>query len=302
MRRIGVLMPLTMDDPDAQPRVTAFKRGLQELGWMNGRNVRIEYRWAAGDASRMRTYAAELVGLTPDVILANSSPILAALRQETRTVPIVFVIVIDPIGGGFVSNLAHPGGNITGFTNFEFSMGGKWLEMLKDAAPVVARVAVIFNPETAFYAVHFLRSVEAAASSLAVKPIATPIHDAAEIERAIDAFARESNGGLLVLPDTSTTVHRELIVALAGRHRLPAVFPFRFFATSGGLLSYGIDASDVFRQAASYIDRILRGANPGELPVQAPTKFELVINLKTAAALGLTISRDFLLRADEVIE
>jgi putative tryptophan/tyrosine transport system substrate-binding protein len=301
LRVVGVLLAMAPDDPEAQLRINAFEAGLRELGWMEGRNLRLEYRWAVGDAALLRKQATELVGLAPDLILATSTPVLAALRQE-KTLPIVFVQVTDPIGGGFVPNLARPGGSLTGFTSFEFTIGSKWLETLKHVAPAVTRVALIFNPDTAPFAHLFWQPVEAAAPSFDVEPMQAPIRDVGEIERTIAAFARNANGGLMVLPDVSTTNHRDLIIALAARHRLPAVYPYRYFATSGGLMSYGTDLADVYRRAASYVDRILKGAVPGDLPVQAPAKFEFVINLKTANALGLTVPPRWLGRADEVIE
>ena len=301
LRVVGVLLAMAPDDPEAQLRIKAFEAGLQELGWTEGRNLRLEYRWAGGDAALLRKQATELVGLAPDLILATSTPVLAALRQE-KTLPIVFVQVTDPIGGGFVPNLARPGGSLTGFTSFEFTIGSKWLEALKHVAPAVTRVALIFNPDTAPFAHLFWQPVEAAAPSFDIEPMQAPVRDVGEIERTIAAFARNANGGLMVLPDVSTTNHRDLIIALAARHRLPAVYPYRFFAASGGLMSYGSDLADVHRRAASYVDRILKGAVPGDLPVQAPTKFEFVINLKTAKALGLTVPPRWLGRADEVIE
>jgi putative ABC transport system substrate-binding protein len=300
LRVVGVLLAMAPDDPEAQLRVKAFEAGLRELGWTEGRNLRLEYRWAAGDAALLRKQATELVGLAPDLILATSTPVLAALRQE-NPLPIVFVQVTDPIGGGFVPNLARPGGSLTGFTSFEFTIGSKWLEALKHVAPAVTRVALIFNPDTAPFAHMFWQPVEDAASSFDVEPMQAPVRDVGEIERTVAAFARQ-NGGLMVLPDVSTTNHRDLIIALAARHRLPAVYPYRYFATSGGLMSYGSDLADVYRRAASYVDRILKGAVPGDLPVQAPAKFEFVINLKTANALGLTVPPLWLGRADEVIE
>ena len=263
--------------------------------------MQIEYRWTS-DGILLRSHAAELVRMAPDLILANSTPVMAALQEQTRTLPIVFVQVTDPIGQGFVSNLARPGGNLTGFTSFEFSIGSKWLETLKGVAPGVTRVALLFNPDTAPFIDLFRRPVEAAAPSFAVAAISGAARGGAEIERVVDGFAREPNGGLMVMPDVSTMNHRDRIIALAARHRLPAVYPFRSFAVSGGLLSYGSDVSDIFRRAASYVDRILKGASPGDLPVQAPTKFEMVINLKTAKALGLEVPPTLLARADEVIE
>jgi ABC-type uncharacterized transport system substrate-binding protein len=301
LRVVGVLLAMAPDDPEAQLRIKAFEAGLQELGWTEGRNLRLEYRWAGGDAALLRKQATELVGLAPDLILATSTPVLAALRQE-KTLPIVFVQVTDPIGGGFVPNLARPGGSLTGFTSFEFTIGSKWLEALKHVAPAVTRVALIFNPDTAPFAHLFWQPVETAAPAFDVEPMQAPVRDVGEIDHTIAAFARNANGGLMVLPDVSTTNHRDLIIALAARHRLPAVYPYRYFATSGGLMSYGSDLADIYRRAAAYVDRILKGAVPGDLPVQAPTKFEFVINLKTANALGLTVPPRWLGRADEVIE
>jgi putative ABC transport system substrate-binding protein len=301
VRRVGVLMGFA-DDPEGQARVKALKQGVQELGWTDGRSVRIDVRWAPADIEKMQAFAKELVGLQPDVIVALGTPGAAALKRETATTPIVFVNVSDPIGSGFITSLARPGGNLTGLTHFQPTMAGKWLEILKEVAPSVNRVSLIFNPETADPYGIFVRSIEAVSASFAVESIATSVHEVVEIEQAIDAFAVKSNGGLIVLPDIFTGVQRELIIRSATRHRLPAVYPFRFFVTSGGLVSYGIDVVGAFRQAASYVDRILRGAKPSELPVQTPTKFELAVNLKAAKALGLIIPESFLLRADEVIE
>jgi putative ABC transport system substrate-binding protein len=302
MRRIAVLMSFAASDPETQLRVAAFEQGLRELGWVEGRNLRTEYRYAPGAGELLRSYAAELVRMAPDLILANSTPVMAALQELRPALPIVFVQVTDPVGQGLVSNLARPGGNLTGFTNFEFSIGTKWLETLKQLAPRVTRVALVFNPDTAPFAGLFQRPVEAAAPSFGITPSAAAVRDAAEIERTVDAFAREPNGALMVLPDVSTVNHRDLIIALAARHRLPAVYPYRFYAASGGLLSYGSDVADIFRRAAAYVDRILKGTSPGELPVQAPTKYELVINLKTAKALDIEVPTMLLARADEVIE
>jgi putative tryptophan/tyrosine transport system substrate-binding protein len=301
MRRIGVLMGLVVDDPEAQSRVAAFENGLRELGWVKERNLSIEYRWA-GDGNVLRDHAAELLATAPDLILANSTPVTTALREQSRAVPIVFTQVTDPVGQGLVPNLAQPGGNVTGFTSFEYSIGTKWLEALKQTAPHLTRVALIFNPESAPFADLFLRPVEAAAPSFSVVPIAAAVRDPADVDRVFDALAREPNGGLMVLPDISMANYRKAIIALAARHRLPAVYPYRYFAASGGLMSYGIDGTDVFRRAAGYVDRILKGTSPGELPIQAPTKYELVINLKTAKALGIEVPPTLLARADEVIE
>jgi len=301
VRHISVLMPVAANDPEAQPRISAFQRRLQELGWTNGHNVRIDYRWAQGDTARMRAQAAELVSLKPDAIVASGSPAVDALRAETRTIPILFMQVVDPVAAGFVTSLSRPGGNLTGITNFEFTMGSKWLETLKEILPQLVHVAVLYNPKTAPFA-GMLASVTAAAPSFAIELTDVPFQDAAGIERAIDAFAQKSNGGLLVLPDVSTLYHRDLIIARTAQRRLPAVYPFRFFAIGGGLVSYGIDVTDTYRQIGSYVDRILRGTQPEDLPVQAPTKFELIINLKTAKALSLEVPPTLLALADEVIE
>jgi putative ABC transport system substrate-binding protein len=302
MRRIGVLMSLAESDPEAQARVTAFLQGLQTLGWAEGRNVRIDIRWAASDASLMQQFARELVELQPDLILSHNTPTTASLLRQTRTIPIVFVVVSDPVGSGFVASFPRPSGNVTGLTNIEPTMAGKWLELLKEIAPIVARVALLFNPATAPYAEYYLGPFKAAAASLALEMIAAPVRDTSELESAIAAQARAPNGGLVVMTDSFLVAHREEITSLAARHRLPAVYPFRFFVELGGLLSYGNDLFDSFRRAATYADRILKGATPNELPVQAPVKFELVINLKTAKALGLEIPATLLARADEVIE
>jgi putative tryptophan/tyrosine transport system substrate-binding protein len=302
MRRIGVLQPMAADDPEALLRVSAVNGRLKELGWTDGSNVRIDYRWTSGNAALMRAQAAELASLKPDVILGASTPVVATLRAETSTIPIVFVQVIDPVAAGFVTSLARPGGNVTGITNFEFTIGGKWLETLKEIFPRVVRVAVLYNPMTAPYAGSLLRFIASAAPALAVELTDTPVHDVTEIERAIDSFAQTSNSGLLVLPDSTTLLHRDLIIARAAHHRLPTIYPFRYFALNGGLVSYGTDAADTHRQAVSYVDRILRGTKPEDLPVQAPIKFELIINLNTARALRLDVPPTLLVAADEVIE
>jgi putative tryptophan/tyrosine transport system substrate-binding protein len=301
VRRIGVLMATVQSDPDAQARLAVLRQALQELGWSDGRNVLVDYRWAGTDPDRMLAYAAELVGLTPDVILAHSPPGIMAAQRQTRTVPLVFVMVPAPVEIGLVASLTRPGGNITGLTHFETAMAGKWLEILREISPGVTRVAFLLHPQHPAWA-GYASTIEAAASSFGIGISPAGARDAVGIERALEAFAREPNGGLMVLPDNFTQVHRELIIALAARNRLPAIYPFQYFAADGGLISYGVDTIDVFRRAATYIDRILRGANPGELPVQTPVKFELVVNLKTATALGIKIPETFLLRADEVIE
>jgi putative ABC transport system substrate-binding protein len=302
MRRIGALMGIAENDVDAKVRAVALRQGLHELGWIEGRNVSIEYRWAAADQERMAAYAAELVAFAPDLILANTTPVVVALKKATSTIPIVFVNVVDPVGRGFVANLARPGGNITGFLIFEFSMAGKWLQTLKQVAPRVKRVAIIFNPQTAPFSESFVRVAEAAAPAFAAEIVPAGVRDNTELETAMVSFADKPDGGLIVLPDIFNTRNRDAIVALAARHRLPAVYPFRYFAASGGLVSDGIDPTDVIRRAAGYVDRILKGEKPADLPVQAPTKYELVINLKTAKALGLDIPATVLARAEEVIE
>jgi len=302
MRRIGALMGIAENDVDAKVRAVALRQGLHELGWIEGRNVSIEYRWAAADQERMAAYAAELVAFAPDLILANTTPVLVALKKATSTIPIVFVNVVDPVGRGFVANLARPGGNITGFLIFEFSMAGKWLQTLKQVAPRVKRVAIIFNPQTAPFSESFVRVAEAAAPAFAAEIVPAGVRDNTELETAMVSFADKPDGGSIVLPDIFNTRNRDAIVALAARHRLPAVYPFRYFAASGGLVSDGIDPTDVIRRAAGYVDRILKGEKPADLPVQAPTKYELVINLKTAKALGLDIPATVLARAEEVIE
>jgi putative ABC transport system substrate-binding protein len=302
MRRIGVLMAMAaQDDPIQLALVTAFRQGLEKLGWIEGQDIRIDTRWAAGDPDRIRRYAAELVALRPDAIVANTSLGVTAMLQETRSLPIVFLQMNDPVGSGLVASLAHPGGNVTGFTPAEFSMGGKMLEALKDVAPQISQVAVLLTPEQV-PAVMTLRAIEEVAPSISVKVTAAGVHNAVEIEQAIATCAREPNSGLVVLPTVTTSYHRRLIIELAARHRLPAAYAYPHFVRDGGLVSYGVEIADQYRQAASYVDRILKGAKPGDLPIQQPTKFELAINLKTAKALGLTITREFLLRADEVIE
>jgi putative tryptophan/tyrosine transport system substrate-binding protein len=299
---IGVLMGYAEDDLEAKAWITGFVEGLKKLGWTEGNNLRIEYRWTSGSVEQLRSYGAELLGLKPDVILAASTPALAAVYQQTRSVPVVFVNVADPIKQGFVSGLAHPDANVTGFTSLEFSMGSKWIETLKQISPSLTRAALIFNPETAPYFPSFLGPIETAASSFAVKTITTPVHDAADVERTISTFAHELNGGIVVVPSAFTTIHRQLFIDQAAQYRLPAVYGFSYYAHSGGLVSYGINVRDMYSRAASYVDRILKGTELADLPVQAPTKFELVINLKTAKALGLTVPDKLIALADEVIE
>jgi putative tryptophan/tyrosine transport system substrate-binding protein len=301
MQRIGVLMAHAENDPEGQVFVAVFRETLQKRGWAEGRNIRIDIRWAA-EVELMPGFAKELIALKPDLILANNTPTTAAVLKETSTIPIVFAVVADPVGSGFVASLARPGGNVTGFTLTEPTMMSKWLELLKEIAPQVSRVAFLFNPATTPYRDIYLNPFKAAAPSLAIQAIPAPVHSASELESVITAQAREPNSGLIVMPDGFMNVHRAEITSLADRYHLPAVYPFRFFAELGGLLCYGNEQRDQFRLAATYVDRVLRGGKPSELPVQAPVRFELVINLKTAKALGLTVPRGLLDRADEVIE
>jgi putative ABC transport system substrate-binding protein len=301
MRRLGVLMNIAADDADAPVRVAAFAQGLQELGWTVGRNVRIDYRWGVGDTDRHRRNAAELIAQAPDVILAHGSPIVGVLRRATRSEPIVFVSVADPVGGGFVTSLAQPGGNATGFTNLEYGLSGKWLELLKQIVPQLTRAAVLRDADQVSGGGQ-LGAMQSVASSLRVELNPIDVRDRAEIERAVTAFALQPNGGLVMTATAWGAIHRDLIIALAARYRLPAVYPYRFFVSDGGLISYGPDTVDQYRRAAGYVDRILRGEKPAHLPVQAPVKYETVINLKTAKALGLTVPDTVLARADEVIE
>jgi putative ABC transport system substrate-binding protein len=303
MRRIGVLMPGTDSDQDGQSRVAAFQQGLAKLGWTEAGNVRIDYRWGALDPDSMRTFAMELVSLRPDVLLAGNTTALAALQRATRSIPIVFTLVADPIGGGFVASLARPGGNITGFGGTEAPLAGKWMQLLKEITPGMRRAAFLFNPEAAPYAGEYFRLAETAAASLAVELIAAPVHKDTEIDSALAALAREPDYGLMVMPDAFTRLHRGRIIAAAAQHHLPAIYADRSFSRDGGLISYGGEAPDVgYRQAASFVDRILRGAKPSELPVQMLTKYELVINLKTAKALRLDVSPALLSVADELLE
>jgi putative ABC transport system substrate-binding protein len=301
LRRIGILMTLAADDPQGQARLTAFVQGLQQLDWIDGRNVRIDTRWGEGDADRYRRYAAELVALAPDVILAGGGSSVGPLLQTTRSVPIVFVQTPDPVGAGFVESLGRPGGNATGFATAEFGTSAKWLELLKQIAPRVTRAAVVRDPNITAGIGEF-GSIQSMASSVGIEVSPLNVRDAGEIERGVTAFARSPNGGLIVTSSALAIVHRNLIVTLADRHRLPAVYGNRFFVTSGGLIAYGSDSIDPYRRAAGYVDRILKGEKPADLPVQAPTKYELVINLKTAKALGLTVPDKLLAIVDEVIE
>jgi len=302
MRRIGVLMSAVESDPRELENITAFAQGLAELGWIVGRNVRIEYRWGAGDLDRFRSYAAELIALSPDVVLATAGSIVGAFQQTSRTMPIVFVTTIDPVGGGWVESLSRPGTNATGFAAGEFSMRGKWLELLKEIAPGVKRVVVIRDPSVPA-GTGGLAAIQTVAPSLGVELTPVGVRDAGDIERAITAFARGSNGGLILVgPTSSVQRYRDLIITLAARYRLPAIYPSRVYVGAGGLISYGADPVDQYRRAAGYVDRILKGEKPADLPVQTPTKYELVVNLKTAKALGLTIPSSVLARANEVIE
>jgi len=301
MRRVGVLMHLAADDPEGQSRLAAFLQGLQEAGWAVGRNVNIDVRWAAGEADRFRKYAMELVALAPDVILTSAPPSIRAMQQATRTVPIVFVLVPDAVGTGIVDSLVRPGGNATGFMSYEYTLSGKWLELLKEITPGVTRAAVIRDAALSVGPAQF-GVIQAVAPSLRVEVNPVNTRDAGEIERAIAAFAGSPNGGLIVTASASAIAHRDLIVTLAARHKLPAVYHRRVYLTNGGLMSYGPDFTDQFRRAAGYVDRILKGEKPADLPVQSPTKYELVINLKTTKALGLDVPATLLARADEVIE
>ena len=303
VRRVGVLSNFAESDLEAQSMVEALHQTLQELGWVEGRNLRIDHRWAAGNSTRMQAFAKALIALQPDVIVGHGTPPVTVLQKETSTIPIVFIQVSDPIGAGFIANLAHPGGNITGFTTYESSMVGKWVELLKEMVPSVSRLAFLFNPETAPFVTRYYQGpLESSARSLGMQPSANPVHNASEIEGVIIALARQPGAGLIVMPDSFNIVHRERIIALAAQNQLPAISPYRFLVAEGGLMSYGIDLVDLFRRAAAYVDRILKDEKPADLPVQAPTKFALVINLKTAKALGLEVPLHLQQLADEVIE
>jgi putative tryptophan/tyrosine transport system substrate-binding protein len=302
MRRLGVLSSLAETDPEAQVWDAAFRKRLIELQWIDGRNLHIDYRWGAGSVDRMHLLAKELVGLNPDALVSISTPATAALQAETRTIPIVFAWVSDPVGSGFVSSLAHPGGNITGFLNIEASVVGKWLTLLREIAPQVSRIGFLYNPQTAPFARYYLDTFRAASATLAREAIDGPVHSTEEVEAFMTKLGGEAGAGLFVMSDTSMMVYRKTIYSLAERYRLPTIYPYRVFAAEGGLMSYGVDVADLLRGAASYIDRILRGEKPNELAVQQPTRFELVINVKTAKALGLTIPTSMLVAAEEVIE
>jgi putative tryptophan/tyrosine transport system substrate-binding protein len=299
VRRVGVLMGIA-DDLEGQARIAVFRQALQALGWTEGRNIQLIYRWSAGDAVQARRFAKELLDLRSDVILVNSTPVAAAVKDAVHRTPTVFVQVSDPVSAGVVQSLSRPGGSLTGFTNFDPSTADKWLELLKHVAPSITRVAYLFNPNTAPHL--YVRAVETAAPLFSVKPFPAAVHDVEEIEHTIEQISRESDSALLVLPDLFTATNRESIIALAAQYRLPAVYPFRYFAADGGLMSYGTEVLETYRQAASYVDRILKGEKPSDLPVKQPTKFELVINLKTARALGLDVPPTLLALADEVIE
>ena len=301
MRKIGMIMGFPEGDPQARPRVNAFLAALQELGWNDGGNIKMEYRWAAGEADRIRAAAADLVAQAPDIIVANGSEVTSAVKSYTRAIPIIFVQVSDPVGLGVVESLARPGGNVTGLTHFEYSVSEKWLQLLKEIAPSVSRVVVLLNSSNPAANGHY-RAIEAVVRPLGVQTKLADVKDAAEIEDAISSLTSEPNGGLIILPDNVTLIHRERIVAAAARHRLPAMYPYRYFVAAGGLVCYGVDVTDLFKRAASYVDRVFKGTKPADLPVQGPIKFDWVTNLKTAKALGLTIAPTVLARADEVID
>jgi putative ABC transport system substrate-binding protein len=301
MRRVGWLVGLRENDQEAQRRTGAFVHELQRLGWSVGRNIQIDYRWFSDGVNQTQTYAHDLIGSRPDVVVASSTPAIQALLQQSSSIPIVFAIVTDPVASGLVKSLATPGGNITGFTNFEFALGGKWLELLRQASPQIAKVALIYNPKTTPY-LGYLQSIEASAQSFDVEVTARGVADADEIERTIRTTAAQLSSGLIIFPDLFTSANNQLIISLAAQQKVPAMYPYRYMAVAGGLMSYGVNTAEEFRRAASYVDRILKGAKPADLPVQAPNKYELVINLRAAKALDLTIPPTLLARADEVIE
>jgi len=301
VRRIGVLSSTAKADREVQSRLAAFEQGLLELGWKDGSNLRIDYRFGEGDPTRLSQFAKGILDLRPDVVVAFGTGAASAFRQQTLTIPIIFVQVSDPVAAGFVTNLARPDGNITGFTNFEFSIGGKWLQLMKEFAPKASSILVLFDPRLSSWP-PYMRAIEASAPKLGMQLTPAGAHNSAEIERELETFATRPNGALVVLPNPLATTHRDLIISLAAQHRLPAIYPYSYYASSGGLMSYGVHLPDLYRRAASYVDRVLNGAKPGDLPIQQPTKFELVINLKTAKALGLKIPQSVLVRADRVIE
>jgi putative tryptophan/tyrosine transport system substrate-binding protein len=301
LRRVGILVG-SADNPEGHSRVSAFQQALQAQGWTDGQNIQIDLRWGAANSELTQTLAKEIVSHNPEVIFAETTPVVAAVLRESQKIPLVFVNVSDPVGSGFVENLARPGGLVTGFISNEASLASKWLELLKEVAPQTKRAALLFNPDTASYVEPFWKVFESAASSFSVQPIAARVHDVGELESAVAGLALVPNSGLVVMAEIFATVHQQRIVALAAEHSLPAVYPFDFFARNGGLMSYGVDIDDLFRRAASYVDRILKGEKPADLPVQAPTKFQLIVNLKTAKALGLIVPPTLLATADEVIE
>jgi putative ABC transport system substrate-binding protein len=302
VRRVGLLMGPAEGDPEAHTWVAAFVEGLRELGWTEGRNLQLIYRWAGGNLGRIETFGRELIELKPDVILASNTPAVAALKHESQTIPVVFANLSDPVDTGLVPNLARPGGNITGFTAFEYSLAGKWLETLKAIAPRISRIALVFDPETGPFAEKYISSLQAAGQSLGVESIEAPVRHLGDVERVLVGQAREPGGSILVMPTSFAVANRLSIIPLVARYRVPAIYPYPVMAKDGGLVAYGADSVSLFRRAASYVDRIMRGANPGDLPVQQPTKYNLVINLKTAKALGLDVPATLLARADEVIE
>jgi putative ABC transport system substrate-binding protein len=302
VRQISVLMPFAESDLEGRARVAALQQGLEQLGWIEGRNIKTSYRWFGGDVARAKAYAEEIIGLQPDAIIANGTVALSAVQHTTKTTPIIFLVVNDPVGQGFISSLAHPKGNITGLTSFEFEIGGKWLQLLKEIVPDLSRVSVIYNPEAGQYATNLMQSMTAIRPSTGVDVIATPIRNTGEIESAVANIATGSRAGLIVIPDGFMIANHSLIVSVASRFRLPAIYPYGYFAAEGGLLSYGHPTVDVFRQGAVYVDKILHGAKPADLAVESPTRYELVINQKTARTLGLTVPQSLLSRADQVIE
>jgi putative tryptophan/tyrosine transport system substrate-binding protein len=302
VRRIGILNAGAENDPQQQSWDTAFRQRLNELGWVDGRNIHVDYRWGAGSLDRAQLFAKELVALNPDVLVGVTTPATAALQRETKTIPIIFTVVSDPVGSGFVASLSNPGGNITGFINVEGSLAGKWVELMHEVAPSVSRVGVMYNPSTAPYAKYYVDAFRSAASALSISPVEAPVHSAAEAEAFITKLGGEDGSGLVVIPDTSVVLYRQTIIALAERFHLPTIYPFGFFVSEGGFMSYGIDLAELYRGAATYIDRVLKGAKPSELAVQLPTKFELVVNLKTAKALGIRLPQTVIARADDVIE